>query len=561
MMRSNMVMKSNVVRKFAAMTVALVACPFVFGQAPSISGPVPANPNQAQAAAPAPLDLNPGVTELMKLAESGVTDEVMISYINNSRSAYNLTADQILYLKDVGFSSEVLTAMLSHDKAVAVQPAPPAAQPAPVVTPSAPQYTTQPAVVNAPPPEYVSNPPVEVNYFYNDLAPYGTWVSLEGYGWCWQPRAMVVSRTWRPYCDGGHWVYSDAGWYWASDYSWGWAPFHYGRWYMHPRYNWVWMPDTVWAPAWVVWRSSGDHCGWAPVPPHATFDVRFGWRYNGVSVGLNFDFGLRPDHFTFIAMHDFTHHDLRVRRVGHTEVTKIYNNTTIINNYQVNNNVIVNRGVPVDRVASATHTQIRKATVRDLPADRTSAAAVRRSADRNDVVYRPELKAPSRPVNVVAQKVDERHPVIHHEVLPTRTERQNDSRGTVTSGARRLGSSNSQEMRSGQRSSGGEIRSESRSGVSAPPAPSAPSAPRAMEEKRGASPGWGAPSYRGNEQNRGSTGQPEARGQNPHMYPPKSSQQSSDIRSAPRNERSDRSEHRDNSNHGNNSDSKDKRKD
>ena len=93
-----------------------------------------------------------------------------------------------------------------------------------------------------------------MSYFYNNLSPYGTWVSLEGYGWCWQPRAVVISHGWRPYCDGGHWVYTDAGWFWQSDYSWGWAPFHYGRWYQHPRCGWVWTPDRVWGPAWVTWR-------------------------------------------------------------------------------------------------------------------------------------------------------------------------------------------------------------------------------------------------------------------------------------------------------------------
>jgi hypothetical protein len=40
------------------------------------------------------------------------------------------------------------------------------------------------------------------------------------------------------------------------------------------------------------------------------------------------------------------------------------------------------------------------------------------------VVYRPQLKAPTRPMNVVAQKVDDRHPVIEHTaIVAPRTER------------------------------------------------------------------------------------------------------------------------------------------
>src|SRR5262249_52304953 len=37
-----------------------------------------------------------------------------------------------------------------------------------------------------------------------------------------------------------------------------------------------------------------------------------------------------------------------------------------------------------------------------------------RTADRNAVVYRPELRAPTRPVKAQAQKIDERHPVVQH---------------------------------------------------------------------------------------------------------------------------------------------------
>ena len=32
---------------------------------------------------------------------------------------------------------------------------------------------------------------VTVNYFYDTLAPYGTWVEVEGYGRCWRPTVVV----------------------------------------------------------------------------------------------------------------------------------------------------------------------------------------------------------------------------------------------------------------------------------------------------------------------------------------------------------------------------------
>jgi len=355
-------------------------------------------------------NISPATADVIRLAESGVGDDVVLAYIQNSQSTFDLGANDVLYLRDVGVSSVVITAMLNHDTTLRNQLAD---NPNPV--PSEPGQEPPPPTLQEAPPEYSSAPPADANYFYNDLSPYGTWADLAGVGWCWQPRITLINHGWRPYCDGGHWLNSDSGWYWQSDYSWGWAPFHYGRWQLHDRCGWVWAPDTVWAPAWVIWRTSGDFCGWAPVPPHAVFDAGFGWRFNGVRVGLNFDFGLRPDCFTFVASHDFTRRDLGHQRLAATEVTRVFNHTTVINNFAVNNRTVVNRGIPVDRISAATHTQIRTAAIRDA-----SATPGRRTAGMENgtpVVFRPQLRKPSTPVNVVAQKVDDRHPVIQHSAI------------------------------------------------------------------------------------------------------------------------------------------------
>ena len=264
-----------------------------------------------QAQATVPSTLSPGAAEVVRMATSGVGDDVVLAYIQNSQAPFNLSANDVLYLKDVGLSPQVTSAMITHDGtlrgqaqqyAPAPTAAPPTAQPYAPVAPPPTAYQPAPApaptVAVAPAPVYVSSsPPADVAYFYNDLAPYGSWVQLEGFGWCWQPSAVVISHGWRPYCDGGYWVYTDLGWYWQSTYSWGWAPFHYGRWHLHPRCGWVWLPDRVWGPAWVTWRMGGDTCGWAPLPPHAEFDMRLGWRFNGISVGASFGFGLGSDAF------------------------------------------------------------------------------------------------------------------------------------------------------------------------------------------------------------------------------------------------------------------------
>ena len=413
--------------------VTAMALPLLSAYSQTPEPAAPGAPGQAQPAAP--VSLSPGAAEVVRLAGSGVGDDVVIAYIQNSQASFNLSADDVLYLKDIGLSAEVTSAMLTHDGTLRGQPqqyapAAPGAPapvvpttPAPTVPPgSAPltyDWQPAPAPATAPPPAYVSTAPPDVSYFYNDLSPYGTWVSLEGIGWCWQPRTVVTSRGWRPYCDGGHWVYTDAGWFWQSDYSWGWAPFHYGRWQLHPNCGWVWAPDRVWGPAWVTWRTSGDVCGWAPLPPRADFDVHLGWRFNGVRVGANFDFGLGVSAFAFFGFGDICSHDLGRRRLPPERVTPVFRQTTVINNYVVNNNTIVHRGIPIERVTAASRVPVPRATVRDLPAG--SARATSRSAS---VVYRPQLQTPARPVRMVAQKVDTQHPVIQHAPLAAvRTER------------------------------------------------------------------------------------------------------------------------------------------
>ncbi len=48
--------------------------------------------------------------------------------------------------------------------------------------------------------DYSTDAPEDVNYFYGDLSPYGQWVDLEGFGWCWQPSVVATNPGWQPYC-------------------------------------------------------------------------------------------------------------------------------------------------------------------------------------------------------------------------------------------------------------------------------------------------------------------------------------------------------------------------
>ncbi len=62
--------------------------------------------------------LSPWTREILKLAQAGIEEGVMFSFIENS-GTFNLGADQIIHLKSVGVSSDVITAMLQHDSDLA----------------------------------------------------------------------------------------------------------------------------------------------------------------------------------------------------------------------------------------------------------------------------------------------------------------------------------------------------------------------------------------------------------------------------------------------------------
>jgi hypothetical protein len=259
--------------------------------------------------------------------------------------------------------------------------------------------------------DYATDAPEDVTYFYADLSPYGQWVDLAGYGWCWQPGVVAGNPGWQPYCDAGHWTYTDSGWFWQSDYDWGWAPFHYGRWLHHEQCGWVWFPDRVWGPAWVTWRTAGNDCGWAPLPLHTTFEGSDCY-FNGVRVAANFDFGLPASCFAFVGMGDFCSTDLAQRRLAQADVERIYNRTTIENNYRFVNKTVFDGGIPVERVAAVTHANLRPIPVRDEP------AGGMHEGGASTVAYRRAPEQPENPVAMRAQKVDEQNLVIQPATPP-----------------------------------------------------------------------------------------------------------------------------------------------
>ena len=107
---------------------------------------------------------------------------------------------------------------------------------------------------------------------YEDLAPYGAWRHVGGYGAAWFPR---VAPGWAPYRH-GRWVWASPwGWTWVDEAPWGFAPFHYGRWVVIGAV-WAWIPGPivvrpVFAPALVVFIVIGEAIGWFPLAPYEAY--------------------------------------------------------------------------------------------------------------------------------------------------------------------------------------------------------------------------------------------------------------------------------------------------
>lgn len=57
--------------------------------------------------------------ELVKLVQAGIQDSVLVSFIDSS-GTFNATPEEIIYLRDLGVSSDVINIMLQHDAEIAL---------------------------------------------------------------------------------------------------------------------------------------------------------------------------------------------------------------------------------------------------------------------------------------------------------------------------------------------------------------------------------------------------------------------------------------------------------
>jgi hypothetical protein len=221
--------------------------------------------------------------------------------------------------------------------------------------------------------------------FYDNLQPYGTWVSDPDYGHVWIPDA---EEGFRPYATRGHWVQTDYGNTWVSDYPWGWATFHYGRWRYDDYYGWEWIPGHHWAPAWVSWRHGGGYYGWAPLRPGISITISIGGRDD------------TPDNYWVCAPQAYINRrNIYNYYVPPTRAVNIIRNTTIINNTYVYNNQTYISGPRPQEIRQVTHQNVKVYNITNI----NNTTNVNNIHNNTINIYRPAVQAApdARPVRVV----------------------------------------------------------------------------------------------------------------------------------------------------------------
>jgi hypothetical protein len=235
---------------------------------------------------------------------------------------------------------------------------------------------------------------LDSSYFYDQLEPYGLWVSYRPYGYVWIPGN--VGYNWRPYTE-GYWAWTDYGWTWVSFERWGWIAFHYGRWGWDRRMGWFWVPDVVWGPAWVAWRWGDAHIGWAPLPPGGEFVIGHGFG------GHRWDI---PEHsWNFVRGRDFMDRNLGRWILPFERNDTIINMTSFDVNIKARDRRVVNDGVDVDMVQRMTSRTVERLTLKD-----SNRAGNEREDGRELIVSRPEIKQndSAKPRQVLDQDKAER---------------------------------------------------------------------------------------------------------------------------------------------------------
>ena len=251
---------------------------------------------------------------------------------------------------------------------------------------------------------------VNINLFYEELAPYGQWSPHQEFGYVWQP--YEVGYDWKPYSN-GKWAWSDQGWIWVSYEPYGWATYHYGRWIYDDYRGWLWIPGTTWAPAWVSWHQSPEYIGWSPLPPDRRFFIEIGFNFNSYKPYRYKPYYYKPYHYkhkhkkhhyyhhnyrpparhcVFLPHHKFGHH----KHAGKASVLNpqdaiVFRNSKNITNIKYSGNKVINYGPDKYFIEKRSN----KKVVRHNIVDRKHVGApkhINRVQGNTYNVYRPKIQ-------------------------------------------------------------------------------------------------------------------------------------------------------------------------
>ncbi len=71
--------------------------------------------------------------------------------------------------------------------------------------------------------------------------------------------------------------------------------------------------------------------GWAPLPPGAHFRPGIGWEFEHRAVGVNFEFGLKANQYSFVPTSRFGDANVSRYRVPAVQLGRAYYQTAIHN--------------------------------------------------------------------------------------------------------------------------------------------------------------------------------------------------------------------------------------
>jgi len=72
------------------------------------------NTNTTKKSVPPGAYVSPWLMDVIRLAQSRIDDSIILTFID-SAGTFNLDSDQIIYLRDLGISAEVITTLIQHD--------------------------------------------------------------------------------------------------------------------------------------------------------------------------------------------------------------------------------------------------------------------------------------------------------------------------------------------------------------------------------------------------------------------------------------------------------------